>query len=224
MWPRPADVPAAAPGDPIAVESLGVRALGLIPAFNEATNLEAVIHELRAHHPHLDLLVIDDGSTDETETVLRQIGVRWLRLPQRLGIGSAMRAGLRYADRLGYDVAIRIDGDGQHRAGDVARLLAPLAADRVDVIIGSRFRSQAASASPAAARAGADAVVDDRRASERPDVGVLRDRPTRPAGCWPTTTPPDIPNPSFVCFSPGTSCASPRSRSRRARGWAVRPR
>jgi glycosyltransferase involved in cell wall biosynthesis len=149
MWPRAAGLHEhAAPGDAIAVESLGVRALGLIPAFNEATNLEAVIHELRAHHPHLDLLVIDDGSTDGTETVLREIGVRWLRLPQRLGIGSAMRAGLRYADRLGYDVAIRIDGDGQHRAGDVARLLARLAADRVDVIIGSRFRSQAAPPRP----------------------------------------------------------------------------
>jgi hypothetical protein len=127
---------------PAALATDNMRVLGLIPAYNEAANLEAVIRELRACHPTLDLLVIDDGSTDETESILADIGVRWVRLPQRLGIGSAMRAGLRYAERMGYDVAVRIDGDGQHRALDVARLLAPLAAGAVDVIIGSRFRSQ----------------------------------------------------------------------------------
>ena len=116
-----------------------MRALVLIPAFNEAANLSAVIGELRACHPQLDLLMIDDGSTDETAAVLRELSVRWLQFPQRLGIGSALRAGLRYADRMGYDIAIRIDGDGQHRAADITRLVAPVASGTADVALGSRF-------------------------------------------------------------------------------------
>ena len=58
--------------------------------------------------------------------LLERLDVRWLRFPERLGIGSAMRAGLRYAARLGYDVVVRMDGDGQHRADDIERLLGPI--------------------------------------------------------------------------------------------------
>jgi glycosyltransferase involved in cell wall biosynthesis len=87
----------------------------------------------------LDILVVDDGSTDETALLLARLGVRWLRFPQRLGIGSAMRAGIRYATRLGYDAAVRMDGDGQHRAGDIEQLLEPLTDGRADVVLGSRY-------------------------------------------------------------------------------------
>ena len=126
-----------------------LRALCLIPAHNEASNLPAVVADVRRCHPDLDILVIDDGSTDATPSVLRALDVRWLRLPLRMGIGSAMRAGLRYAVRLGYDSAVRMDGDGQHWAGDLARLLAPLAAGGADVVLGSRYTQ------PDAARRGA---------------------------------------------------------------------
>ena len=83
--------------------------------------------------------MIDDGSTDATPEVLRELDVRWLRLPERLGVGSAIRAGLRYANRAGYDAVVRLDGDGQHRAEDIERLIVPLSRRRADVVLGSRY-------------------------------------------------------------------------------------
>ena len=65
--------------------------------------------------------------------------MRWLRFPERMGIGSAMRAGLRYAALAGCDAAVRIDGDGQHRAADIHRVLDPIVAGRADVVLGSRY-------------------------------------------------------------------------------------
>lgn len=114
------------------------RILCLVPAHNEAANLMPVVSELRRSRPDVDILVVDDGSSDETGTLLEQLDVRWLRLPERMGIGSAVRVGLRYAARLGYDVVVRMDGDGQHGADDIARLLAPLDSG-ADVVLGSRF-------------------------------------------------------------------------------------
>jgi glycosyltransferase involved in cell wall biosynthesis len=115
--------------------------LCLIPAHNEAANLQAVVEDIRACRPDFDLLVVDDGSTDETPRLLEQIEVRWLRLPERTGVGSAMRAGLSYAARYGYDFVVRMDGDGQHLARDSDRLLAPLRDERagIDVVLGSRY-------------------------------------------------------------------------------------
>jgi hypothetical protein len=118
------------------------KILGLIPAHNEAENLRAVIAEVRAEVPALDILVIDDGSDDETAELLPQLDVRWLEFPHRLGIGSAVRAGLRYAHRLGYDAAIRVDGDGQHSARDIELLLRPIFEDRADVVLGSRYAAR----------------------------------------------------------------------------------
>ena len=115
------------------------RVLGIIPAHNEAATLAAVIADVRAECPDLDLLVVDDGSSDGSDDLLPRLGVRWLRLPERMGIGCAMRAGLRYARRLGYDSVVRIDGDGQHRAQDIAFVLEPLHAGVADVVLGSRF-------------------------------------------------------------------------------------
>jgi len=113
--------------------------LALVPAFNEALNLERVVRELRRALPDLDILIVNDGSTDGTADLLPSLRVAWLTLPQRVGVGGAVRAGLRYAERQGYDFVVRIDGDGQHRACDVARMLAPVAQGRLDASIGSRF-------------------------------------------------------------------------------------
>ena len=115
------------------------RVIGLIPAHNEAANLEAVVADIAARRPTLEVLVIDDGSSDGTDTVLEQLGVRSIRFPERMGIGSAMRAGLRYAVRLKFDVAVRLDGDGQHGAADIDALLAPILTGEADVVLGTRY-------------------------------------------------------------------------------------
>jgi len=115
------------------------RMLALVPAFNEEHNLARVVRELRRIAPDLDILVVNDGSTDGTIDLLPTLGIDWLSLPQRVGVGGAVRAGLRYAVRQGYEYVVRIDGDGQHRASDVVRMLAPVVRGRLDASIGSRF-------------------------------------------------------------------------------------
>jgi glycosyltransferase involved in cell wall biosynthesis len=119
----------------------GSRVIGLVPAYNEAANLEAVVADVASRRPDLAILVIDDGSNDETATVLQQLNVRSIHFEERMGIGSAMRAGLRYSLRLGFDVAVRLDGDGQHGAADIDTLLAPIFAGEADVVLGTRYAS-----------------------------------------------------------------------------------
>ncbi len=135
----------AAPGVARLVKPAGppTRVLALIPAYNEAANLPAVVADVRRCHPALDVLVVDDGSTDGTALLLDDLDVRWMRFPERLGVGSAVRAGLRYAARIGFDAVVRMDGDGQHGADDVDRLLAPLRNGSADVVLGSRYATQA---------------------------------------------------------------------------------
>jgi len=124
------------------------RALCIIPAHNEAANLGAVVAELRAERPDLDILVVDDGSTDRTMAIVPMLGVSWLQLTDRLGIGNAMRAGVRYALRQGHDAVIRIDGDGQHRAEDIDALLTPVSAGHADIAIGTRYHEGGATRKP----------------------------------------------------------------------------
>ena len=115
------------------------KLLAIVPAYNEAESLPRVVGELRTRAQGVDVLVVNDGSNDTTAELLPELGVKWLTLPARVGVGGAVRAGLRYAVSRGYSYVVRIDGDGQHRAADIKRLLAPVAADRLYVVIGSRF-------------------------------------------------------------------------------------
>ena len=102
------------------------RVLWVVPAHNEATNLAAVVAEVR---DSARISISWSWTTDrrtQTMSLLEQLDVRWLKMPERMGVGSAMRAGLRYSHGSGYDAVIRLDGDGQHRAEDIDRLLAPV--------------------------------------------------------------------------------------------------
>lgn len=113
--------------------------LAILPAFNEAENLPRVVDELRRVVPQVDLLVVNDCSTDATADVLPCLRTNWLTLSSRAGVGGAVRAGIRYALRHGYAYVVRVDADGQHRPRDIHRLLAPVLAGRADAAIGSRF-------------------------------------------------------------------------------------
>jgi glycosyltransferase involved in cell wall biosynthesis len=118
---------------------VALRTLAIIPAHNEATNLPRVIDDVRTHCPHAVILVVDDGSSDGTIDLLEPLGVRWLAWHERRGIGAAMRAGLRYASRAGFDVVVRVDADGQHAAEEIDDVAKPILAGRADVVMGSRY-------------------------------------------------------------------------------------
>ena len=116
------------------------RIVAVVPAFDEAGAIGEVVEEIRAFDPTIDVVVVDDGSTDATPDVARAAGAAVVRLPFNLGIGAAVQTGFRYALEQGYDVAVRLDGDGQHDASELGKLLEPLARDEADVVTGSRFR------------------------------------------------------------------------------------
>ncbi len=103
-----------------------MKILIIIPAYNEEESLPGVIGDLRAHVPSVELLVVNDGSRDGTARIARSLGVPVLDLPFNLGIGGAVQAGYLYAMQNGYDVAVQFDGDGQHVAAEIKKLLEPL--------------------------------------------------------------------------------------------------
>jgi len=108
-----------------------MRPLILLPACNEALCLPC------ACFPASDVLVVDDTSEDGTHRLLPDLGVRWIRLPERTGVGGAVRLGLEYARRMGYDTVVRLDGGGQHVASLVHALLDALCHERADAVVGS---------------------------------------------------------------------------------------
>ena len=111
----------------------------IVPAYNEEKSLSGVIRDIRGNVPDVDILVVNDGSSDSTEKIAHDLGVRVLELPFNLGIGGAMQTGYRYAQQNNYDIAIQFDGDGQHVATEVKTLLSGLQQGRADILIGSRF-------------------------------------------------------------------------------------
>jgi len=124
---------------PAAHRLAALRGVAVVPAYNEEASIAGVIRELRAAELDLDVIVVDDGSTDRTADVARAHGARVLRLPFNLGIGGAVQTGFRFAFEQGYDVAVRVDGDGQHDPAQLRAVLEPVLRDEADVAIGSRF-------------------------------------------------------------------------------------
>ena len=113
--------------------------VAIVPAFNEEDSVVRVIDEIRAFDPELEIVVVDDGSTDRTSAVAEARGAHVLRLPFNIGIGGAVQTGFRYAFERGFQLAVRIDGDGQHDPAQLAALIEPVLAGRADIAVGSRF-------------------------------------------------------------------------------------
>ena len=130
------------------------RCLAIVPAFNEAASIAEVVSEIRDFDPEIEVLVVDDGSADATAAVAESAGARVLRLPVNLGIGGAVQAGYLYAFERGFDIAVQVDGDGQHDARELRLLLQPVLADRADLAIGTRFAGPASYRPPIARRVG----------------------------------------------------------------------
>jgi glycosyltransferase involved in cell wall biosynthesis len=118
----------------------GKRVLIVIPAWNEAACIADVIREVRGELPGVGVLVVDDGSTDNTATVAAQAGATIAKLPYNLGVGGAMRVGYRYGYEHGYDVVVQVDADGQHDPRYVPKLVDTL--DEADFVIGARFAGE----------------------------------------------------------------------------------
>lgn len=131
---------------------MALRILAVVPAYNEAGAVGRVVDEIHACDRGLDVVVVDDASTDETTVVAAAHGARVLTLPFNVGIGGAVQTGLRYALERGYEVAVRLDGDGQHDASEIPKLLAPLERGEADIVIGSRFVGPEGSYRPPLAR------------------------------------------------------------------------
>ena len=116
-----------------------MKCLIIIPAYNEAANIEKVINNIVQNYPQYDYVIINDGSIDKTEEVCANAGYQVLNLPINMGIGGAVQTGYRYAKKNNYDVAVQIDGDGQHDVAFLEDMLKLLESGEADVVIGSRF-------------------------------------------------------------------------------------
>lgn len=114
-----------------------MKTLVIVPAHNEQDSLPSLLREIT--HQGLDAVVINDASTDATELVAKKAGFPVLTLPVNLGIGGGVQAGFIFALRNGYDIAVQIDGDGQHDPGQIDTVLAPIIAGDADCVIGSRY-------------------------------------------------------------------------------------
>lgn len=119
-----------------------MKTLIIIPAYNEAENIERVVENLINNYSQYDYIVINDGSKDNTAQICKEKGYNLLDLPVNLGLAGAFQAGVRYAHEHGYDAAIQYDGDGQHDAAFIAPMLETMEADECDIVIGSRFQTE----------------------------------------------------------------------------------
>jgi len=119
------------------------KILVIVPAFNECGNIGRTVEEIRRVGLGVDILVIDDGSADQTAREACQAGGMVVSLPFNLGIGAAVQTGFQYAQQHHYDIAVQIDGDGQHDAGYLDKLIGPVLGDEADMVVGSRFLDNA---------------------------------------------------------------------------------
>ena len=128
------------------------RTVAVVPAWNERDAIGGVVDAIQAFDSRVDVVVVDDASTDETANVAEAHGATVLRLPFNVGIGGAVQTGFKYALAHGYDVAVRLDGDGQHDPLELPKLLGPIERGEANLVIGSRFADGSGSYRPPFAR------------------------------------------------------------------------
>ena len=116
-----------------------LKRIAIVPALNEEGSVGRVIDEIRAFDPDFEVVVVDDGSWDRTAAVAAGRGAHVVRLPFNLGIGGAVQTGFRFAHEHGFELAVRVDGDGQHDPAQLSALLEPVLAGEADIAVGSRF-------------------------------------------------------------------------------------
>ena len=116
-----------------------MKILVIIPCYNEQESIERVIENLKANAPFADYLIVNDCSTDKTLRILQANGMNYINNPVNLGIGGGVQAGYLYARENGYDVAVQMDGDGQHDPKYLEKVCAPVIDGTYDMCIGSRF-------------------------------------------------------------------------------------
>lgn len=116
-----------------------MKILVIIPAYNEEATIKNVIQRIKLKMPQADILVVNDGSKDNTSRKAKTAGAKVIDLPYNLGIGGAMQTGYLYAKENGYDIAVQVDGDGQHDPSYIKELIEPIINNSADVVVGSRY-------------------------------------------------------------------------------------
>lgn len=116
-----------------------MKVLVIIPAYNESGNIVNTVSSLVTECPDVDYIIINDCSTDNTKEVIKEQGYNYLDLPVNLGIGGGIQTGYKYATEHDYDIAIQFDGDGQHNALYIPKLIHAIEEGQADMVIGSRF-------------------------------------------------------------------------------------
>jgi glycosyltransferase involved in cell wall biosynthesis len=131
-----------------------VRTIAIVPARNEAECIDAVVKGIKEFDASCEVLVVDDSSTDRTVLLARRAGARVVSLPFNLGIGGAVQTGFKVAHAEGFEIAVRLDGDGQHIPAELPKLLAPIREGTADIVVGSRFAGSGEYRPPFARRVG----------------------------------------------------------------------
>lgn len=126
----------------------------IIPAYNEEKSIGKVVRTILSLHPEFSVLVVNDGSSDQTALVAAKAGANVITLPQNLGIGGAVQTGYLYAYRHGYDIAVQVDADGQHKPEELDKIILPLLRGEADLVLGSRFVEKTSYQGSASRRAG----------------------------------------------------------------------
>lgn len=134
------------------------KILIIIPAYNEEKNIERLVDDLINNYPQYDYIVVNDCSTDSTKEILDRRGYNYISLPTNLGIGGGVQSGYIYAVEKGYDIAIQIDGDGQHDPAYIEKLIQPILNNEADITIGSRFINKTGFQSSALRRLGINII------------------------------------------------------------------